>query len=339
MGNEAAWRTVMFDEQYLTMEGEFAVRPAINAAEAVQKLLRIPSAYRQFSVGADIAHKQYGVNEELLEELLDLGLPHTGSSTKITFDPLDLENLSIDLRLPTVYWRSNRWWSKYLGEVKQSAGGLELRFTATCPQPGHEGDCAFTLIPRPEGASLTPPQRHGDSAVFCIRVDSPVGFHDFGNSIDPVIAEARTLEFHKFRKDLSYDTGFVRETRLANCLSAAFYLVEVACNNGLVARPAAGLLMAPPLSAWHAWIEFPIDGSWTAADPFFLNTLQCWGVIDPVEWPLSVSPGPAFFHLDATDSLNSPLVLHGNIPADCSMTVSRQGSPVLAVGPKRLGWM
>src|SRR6202034_1241357 len=93
------------------------------------------------------------------------------------------------------------------------------------------------------------------------------------------------------------DMGFLNESKLANCHSATNWLMEVSAKNEIPVREARGLFVSVPYSSPHSWLEVNVEGSWHHADPFFLNALAGWGVVDRREWPPTHSPQFLVLHL------------------------------------------
>jgi hypothetical protein len=47
-----------------------------------------------------------------------------------------------------------------------------------------------------------------------------------------------------------------------------------------------------------------------AADPFFLETLRGWGVVDEGDWPIDQAPRNILWRLRSAPSINEPFVTH-----------------------------
>jgi hypothetical protein len=89
----------------------------------------------------------------------------------------------------------------------------------------------------------------------------------------------------------------------------------------MTVRPSAGFLVAEPFLADHTWFDVKVDGRWIPADPFFLNTLHHWGVLDSDEWPLHVAPRNVLWRLSSTMTANA-LVRHAGGIAAISLSAS-----------------
>lgn len=288
------------------------------AQEAVLRALKIPDKYRKFSVSPVTARRVYGISDEMLPLLLDLGLPCKGVAEDVIFDPFDLESIALDLGLPSSQLTAMRMWARSLKGTKVVERGFyEMTLSLHCPEPGHEGDCDFLLSPH-LAAALEEDERP-DSEHVVVRVAVPSEIFDFDASFDPVAQEAQRLIFHRIPAGLSRDLGFLRETGMADCRSASRHLIRIATGAGLSVRPASGFFVGAPFPSTHAWFEIQVDGRWTAADPFFLNTLHSWNILSPVDWPVTRSPQCIVWHLEQAPELAMPLVRHNDSPIQTVM--------------------
>lgn len=279
---------------------------------ALERVRSVPSVCRHFSVPLEETHRQYGIEQRLLEMLLDCGLPHHGSGQNLRLDPLDLENLGFALALPSPQRTVLLRWGRSLSAPMQNErGAYEIRLTWQCPDPGHTGDCRFH--PGPPMTSLLPQEPSGSMVGLrsTFRVDPLHEVHDFGSALDPLIAEAATLDFHRLPEPLTGDLAFVRETRLADCRLANLHLTRLAGDLGLTVRPASGLFLGAPFPSRHVWFEVRVGDRWVAADPFFLHTLARWGVVRAEEWPLTHSPRNVLWRFETSNRVDTPLVRHG----------------------------
>lgn len=263
-------------------EGRSAtLAPPQAAAQAVAKLLRVPGAHRRFTVARAAVRRGHGIGEELLDQLLDLGLPHDGD----TFDRLDLDNAGLSLGLECPRRTAMRWWSRALMGSGTGTGAASVSVTANCPSPGHAGDCEFSLAGEAAGALAAedlagPGRRRYTLTAACGRADC-----FFGEPFTALLDLVRPLEFHVLPHALSADLGFLAETGLADCELASAYLAREGTAMGLPVRVATGIFVAPPYPAEHCWIDCRVGGRWLAADPFLLTALARWGVIDGAQWP------------------------------------------------------
>jgi hypothetical protein len=282
----------------------------------VHRVCAVPDRFRVFSVPGPEVMRQFGLDDELLASLLDLGLPHRGAGPDRRLDPLDLENIGSGLGLMSPQEIIRRRWARSLRAVRQeSSGAYQLRISWSCPWPGHPGPCRFTAGPRL--SVLVPGVDDGSlGGTVLTGLSEPLRCaHDFGPGFAPVVAAARRLVFHRLPPELVTDLGFLAETGMADCQLGNRHLMLVAREHGFDVRSAAGFFIGAPFPARHVWFEVRSCDQWIPADPFFLDTLARWGVLSAEDWPLDHSPRNVLIRLEATDSIGAPLVLHGDQPA------------------------
>lgn len=276
--------------------------------QSVDKVCRVPGTYRDFSIDTNDAERRFAVKESLLTALLDFGLPHTANEGQLYFDELDLLNIGNDLRLPNARWRAMRMWPRFLRSTAQRKNSLyKFNIQAECPQPGHAGPCNFKFNPKFE-SRINAEKVSLQEFQFQDRPLSEM--YDFGDSIDPIITEACRLKFHLLPNEMSRDMKFVQDSGLANCQSASVWLAAVGARHGIAVRPATGFFISIPYSLQHVWLEIRVGNEWKHADPFFLNTLVKWGVVQLSDWPLSRSPRSAVLPLGSDMLLDEPMIFH-----------------------------
>lgn len=282
----------------------------------VARIHTVGDQHRNFSVvRADLQH-QYGIDDDLAETLLDFGLPHRGTGDGLLFDPLDLANVASDLLLECPERVLLRRWSRSFGAgLRHEHGAYEIQLNWLCPAPGHAGACRFTVGP------LTAAMMPGElpelltGSSLAARVEPLNQAYDFGSTLDEVVAASRRLTFHRIPEALVEDLSYLADTGLADCRLANMYLRKLSENAGLAVRPAAGLLVGVPFPARHVWFEVLVGHRWMPADPFFLNTLTCWGLMRGEEWPLNHSPRNILVRLATLPTVGGPLILHDGQPA------------------------
>lgn len=277
----------------------------------VARVRTVGDEHRDFSVPYTDIRQQYGIDDDLAETLLDLGLPHRGAGDARMFDPLDLANIASDLDLECPERVLLRRWSRSLNANQQHEhGAYDLRFDYRCPAPGHAGDCGYTL--EPLAAPMVPDHVPGPlPASFVVGRAEPLRqAYDFGPAFAQVVTAARRVTFHRIPEAFVDDLGYLADTGLADCRLANMYLRGIAEEAGLTVRPAAGLFVGVPFPARHVWFEVLVGDRWVAADPFFLHTLATWGILRGEEWPLDRSPGNVLVRLATLPTVGGPLVLH-----------------------------
>lgn len=271
-----------------------------DLGKAVAAVARIPDRYRNFSASAEKAARSYRIPDELLRQLLDLGLPHRGNLASITFDRNDLTSVVLNLRLNSPKRAPFQMMARALTQ-DGSRAARRITLQTFCPGRGHPGDCAFVLAPAvTESKELAgirfPDDRHIELEL---RPDGgPGGSLGFTASQRQLVAEVLPLEFHPLPYQLNQDLGFLAETGLADCRLAARFTAVRGEQLGVPVRAVTGLLLSRPVAARHFWVEFLADGGWRPADPFLLTTLARWKMLDAALWPPDRSIAGAVWRLD-----------------------------------------
>jgi hypothetical protein len=298
-----------------TATNGFPMSDAEPPKAAMARVLRVPDRYRRFTVQRSELARRHGISDAILVQLLHLGLPCRDGK----FDRLDLDNIGLALRLPCSRNTAMRWWSRSLREssIKPPADTLLMR--AQCPAPGHSGECGFALAPELADALVSQGRQAPSGAWFklCVSLKAPLWV--FGPPFTELFEQVLPLQFHLIPPVLANDLDFLTSTGLADCELATAFLVNQAAELGLQVRAASGIFVARPYPVEHCWIECRVDdGRWLAADPFLINALRRWGIIDGPEWSADWSlqsvlwrTGTAFGHL----------VMHGDRAAPYLITV------------------
>ncbi|MFD9596424.1 hypothetical protein ACFWA9_27280 [Kitasatospora sp. NPDC059973] len=283
------------------MDHQAHPRPEHGTAvtEVVDRILRVPDGHRGFTVPQASLQKVYGVSGDLLEQLLDAGLPHGGTGEERRYDVLDLENVTVELELNSPNWMLMKTLGRaFDGELGRSRNEYRFRTTGRCPEPGHPGACDFAPSVMLDAASGSGEVTWESPVSFVRRITLPAEEHWFGDTVLPLFTSVERLVFHLLPHDLSTDVGFARETGLADCRLAGHVLLDEAAGTGVRIRGASGLIMSAPFPLQHMWVEIEVDGRWTAADPFFLRTLARWRIVDSRQWPAHRSPGRIYWAID-----------------------------------------
>jgi hypothetical protein len=264
--------------------------------EVMARIRMVPDNVREFTESTMDSRRVHRIRPALLEQLLDLGLPHRGTGDDGHFDRWDLANVGVSLGLPCARHLAMRWWSKALADLQPGPPiGYTLELGADCPDPTHDGPCDFVLSPLFGRAAAVRRVRPG---TWSLDVELPRGLRLFTDPFTPLIEHAESIRFHLLPVALSQNVGFLAETKLADCRAATIHLTRLGRKMGLPVRSAVGYFVAPPYATAHAWIEFEVDGEWWPADPFLLTALKKWGIIDPAQWPRHRSPQGLLWRLD-----------------------------------------
>lgn len=251
---------------------------------AVERVLRVPGSSRRFDQTPAHAARVHRIGPQLMERLLDLGLPHAGAGDERLFDTLDLENIGLALRIGP-RWRVLLPWAAAFAEAERIGGAdYTLTVNAGCPVPERRHSCDFAM--HPNLLAAVGEARETAPGSYTLPVAGGTGEpYFFGGEFTALVAAVRPLTFHIVHPQLAADLGFLRETQLADCRLATAYLLALGREHGLPVRMRSGLLSAIPYPVWHAWVDFGTAEGWQAADPFFVLALQRWGVLDAERWP------------------------------------------------------
>jgi hypothetical protein len=287
-----------------------------DPGKAVAAVARIPDRYRNFSVSAEKVARSYRIPDELLRQLLDLGLPHRGNVASITFDRNDLTSVVLNLRLNSPKRAAFQMMARALTQ-NEARAARRITLQTYCPGRGHLGNCAFVLAPgvtqsKELAAIRFPDDRH---IQLELRPDGgPGGRLGFTASQRQLVEEVRRLEFHPLPFQLNQDLGFLAETSLADCRLAARFAAVRGEQLGVPVRAVTGLLLGRPVAARHFWVEFLADGEWWPADPFLLTTLARWKMLDATLWPPDLSIAGAVWRLDVGP--DEPLLSDAGAPGE-----------------------
>ena len=287
-----------------------------DPGKAVAAVARIPDRYRNFSVSAEKVARSYRIPDELLRQLLDLGLPHRGNVASITFDRNDLTSVVLNLRLNSPKRAAFQMMARALTQ-NEARAARRITLQTYCPGRGHLGDCAFVLAPAVTQNKELAAIRFPDDRHIQLELrpdDGPGGRLGFTASQRQLVEEVRRLEFHPLPFQLNQDLGFLAETSLADCRLAARFAAVRGEQLGVPVRAVTGLLLGRPVAARHFWIEFLADGEWRPADPFLLTTLARWKMLDATLWPADLSIAGAVWRLDVGP--DEPLLSDAGAPGE-----------------------
>jgi hypothetical protein len=266
---------------------------------------------------ADVT-RLHGLTPAVLSDLLDGGLPHSGTEGGRRYDVMDLDNAGLALRVGP-RWRAMRWWSAALRDRADPDARYRVSIAAQCPEPGHPGPCRFALAEplRAAARPAEPEQVRPGTFAFPLHLDGrprrlPAGW-------EGLVAAATALRFHLLPTRLSTDLGFGRETGLADCRLATALLADA-----FEVRAVTGMFLATPYSVWHTWLELPTDEGPLAADPFLLSAFHRWDLADPGQWPPDRSPHGLVWRLDDARFVK---VTHAGRPAESRVTIERDDAP------------
>lgn len=250
-------------------------------AAIVDRIRRVPDAYRRFDQDEATALRVFRLDQQLLAEAVGHGLPFRSSDDGLRYDELDLTNLSLSLRLPSPrYLAMHQWPAAIRAAASPEAMHYEVDISARCsaPDTGHVCDARLADPLREAGARLDARTRKG-SLTVAYAADTPSGSAppELGELFD----ELDDLHFHVLPIELYGDVEFAKATSLANCELASRLLVQRGRESGWDTRRSFGLLLSTPFSIPHFWAEFRLEDRWVAFDPHTITSLRRWGLLDP----------------------------------------------------------
>jgi hypothetical protein len=301
-----------------------------EVADIVDRVRRVPDVDKKFDADAAEAARTHRIDGTLLDKLLDLGLPCRGQSGERRFDSLDLENIGLELGLPSPRRRAMRYWSRtLLREDLDERAGYAVGVTGRCPAPGHSGDCRFALNPLVADAAVAGSVRSRRPGDFDFDVVMAHTERFFTGQFTALIQRLASFRFHILPRTLHFDTGFAMDTGLATCGLASRLALDFAAEMGLPVRAVHGYLVTAPYLTWHSWCEFESGGEWVAADPFMLTAMARWAVPGAERWPAHRATGALMWRIDVLDAqVRSPRfhpVTHAGDPAPFTI-MSREGA-------------
>lgn len=248
----------------------------------LQSIKAVPDDGRRFVVTANVASRQYGFSAEVVEQLLELGMPVLRQDSELYFDAYDLANVSLHMGFSSIQRLAMRTWTKTLKMCEQG-----VRTTATIDVVlADEPPSQFQLIMVPQD----------------IRAIGP---------ILSLLEEFGQLRFFMLPEVCRWDIDFISTNKICECGGASKWLVTRALNQGLEARQCFGLLIAEPYSTGHYWTEFRIDGEWVAFDPVLIGLLQMVTRLTASDWPIHRSNNFALHRLcviEDYDAIGTPIL-------------------------------
>jgi hypothetical protein len=247
--------------------------------EIVHTIRRVPDEVRRFAVTAPEARSRHRIESELLDELLQAGLPFAGSGPDRLFDDYDLGNAALHLGLMSVQRMALRSWANALRRHNgREFVHARVGFAPRCPSPGHSGDCEFAMLQPGGDRTVCVGNGDGTSVIDTLDVKLPGDWPQPTPAVQALLGEISDVAFFLLPEVIRWDIGFLKANRIADCGGVARHLVDEGARRGLPTRFGFGLLVAVPYSTPHCWAEFEVDGRWTPFDPLLLGMLSRLGL-------------------------------------------------------------
>ncbi|MDQ4040752.1 MAG: hypothetical protein M3141_03275 [Actinomycetota bacterium] len=254
--------------------------------EVVARTRMVPSSVRGFGVEPKLAQKVCGVGPQLLEQLLDLGLPSRKIGGQRTFDGVDLANVAVHLGLPSLQLHVIGLWGRTLeAACSGPTARYEIEYQARCAHCQKPGG-SYTFFVPPGRRAVTRGGR-----PYRMDVERPTEWPALPAAVAPITKFLSEFWIWGLPEQLRNDLGFARETRLGGCSTAAMLVNEKGAEEGLEMRLRFGLMLVVAYASGHYWNEVRVGDEWVPYDPFLLQTLIRHTGLDPVEWPETRSPG------------------------------------------------
>jgi hypothetical protein len=263
------------------------------------KLAAIPDTTRAFTATPQDVGRRFGLSPEILELLIERGVPHAVHDGDPYLDVRDVRTVAMHLGFGPAAAAARRFWATGLNDASRGDHTrYELYYRSGCPDPGHAPECHYRMavpgghVERVVGADHTGPLY---SVQMSLDTDWPAFPAEWRGLLDVLDG----MDFIILPRDLRLDLDFARDVGIADCVSGTELLVREATRWGVPVRRSFGVIVTPPYSSRHNWAEFRIGNRWVPIDPLFVNALRTWGLLDPDAWPVDRSPGALYARVGA----------------------------------------
>jgi hypothetical protein len=302
-----------------------SVSDELSVENLVARLTAIPRTARQFLLSAEHARRRYRVGIELLNLLESFGLSESRDGVRY-FDNTDLINVEFYRGGGPLTVSLRRFWPAMLKRLPDCGPvTYQLEYDATCPDPGHQGDCEYALmVPGGQRTVRIAPSAE-EEPLTRFAIERPTRWPELPEAARAVVDTVRDVKFVRLPRRFAHtwnDIEFVHTTGLGDCAAVAEILVERGNATGVRTRLAYGLMLAPPFSLPHVWAEVLVDEVWVPVDPLLVNALVGWNQLDGLEWPAYRSPGAALCRLAGG---YDPLGLHNNVIVELTFRAAVAG--------------
>lgn len=288
--------------------------------EWIARLGMIPAAHREFVIDLRRAELEFGLEAALVRELIAGGLLSVDGDDGPLLAALDLHYIGVRLGCADVYLTIMRGWAQALVAASERPS---TRMEVRCmPYAGAGTDVDVLVPPGRRVRVQTGPDRVAVSFDTCL----PGRWPALDPALDDLCRDVASLDFCWIPETLHEDVELVRRTGLSDCASASHVMAQECERRGIQARTAFGLLLAPPYSTAHNWVEvLDGDGCWIPADPLLLALLARFAGLDTAAWPPSRSPGAVLLRLADRETR---IVCAGGEPLDATFLTRPCETPV-----------
>jgi transglutaminase superfamily protein len=247
----------------------------------------IPPAARVYDVTPRRAELEFGITSAVADLLTDRGLPRAAFDGEPRFSWNDLHYIALRLGSARIYLRTLRSWAHSLAEAAPTGSRMVWLRYRTYAHPGSR----VVIGPDHIAATLNVRMTNHDSA--------------FPPGLQRTLHQAAALDFCILPESLSGDIDFARRTGLTDCATASRIVARECEQQGIEARMAFGLIVAPPLGTPHEWVEIRMGDVWVPADPLLLSVLGQFAGLDSTRWSCAHSPSVVLLRLA---DRNTPIV-------------------------------
>jgi len=298
--------------------------------DIITRLAKVPDTARVFSVSAEEARLRYRMGVEILDSMVELGLPARDVDGTRCFDPFDLLNSSAHLGCSPASRIPRRLWPTALNQPPDvGAVSYEVTYRPSCPEPGHSGDCILSFA-LPGGRRARRIVRGGAPLpAVTARVRLGASWPELPPEVREALGAVTDLSLMWLPEAVATDLEFARATKLADCAGVCRILFEEGRRLNLPTRTSFGLAVAPPFAVPHHWAEFRVGGVWVPVDPVLIGAMVGWGALDRAQWPRHRSVGAILVRVS---SRRVPFAVHGGRPAPVSLVtrhIGTENAPVL----------
>ena len=269
------------------------ISPAVPTASldgVVGRALEFPDRLRVFDLDVEHAARRYRIPRDVLARLIELGMPSRGTVEHLLVDRLDIENVAIELPVPSPQRSVMRGWAAAIERsASQPENSYTIQIRVDCANPEHGRRCDLAIDPvLLAAAERCETLSHGVfRAVFAARPR----YRPVSSLIDAVADMAQELTFRVIeRNSPPRQNGPIG--RFADCRTATSYIADRCRAEGIPARAQTGLLVITPFPMPHYWIEVLVDEEWVAIDPFMVKSLVEWGILDGSQWSIGRTLSP-----------------------------------------------
>jgi hypothetical protein len=284
----------------------------------IARLRLIPPQHRSFTVDPQRARLEFGVDDELAQQLEEHGLPCEASPDGLWFNETDLHYIGLRTGWATVYLQAMRQWATTLVRWSDCE---RIETKVRCVPYGPPGS-AFEVVVAPDRRSLV--HTGADRVATTLTASTRGRWPEVDPALHELFGELASLDFCRLPQSLHTDFDFVRRTGLADCTLTSLLLVEECERRGVAARTAFGLLTVTPYSTPHSWAELRIEDCWVPVDPLLLQSLVTYSSLDPAEWPPWRSPGAILMRLAPAETA---LVLADGEPVQATFLTKIHATP------------